>query len=355
MAKQTFDPNTGLPIGGAPVDLTGFPATEETPTTYRYSLDAQYNLGRNWVATVGYQGSQTRHYQRQTDLSLGYYPNLNSRVNKLSWYPNDAAAHYNALLSQISHRFSTRFSIDAQYRYSKNFDQGSQDFYMDQYPFTIDASNGPADYDVRHDLKIWGVYTPTIFRGSRGWLEKLVGGWTLSGIMDIHSGFPWTPTYNTRVSSGLVYSVGGKSSGYSTLRPAFYNGSAGSDYSNSTFMRPNGNFPNGALAYFGLPIFSITGIPPAPGVGRNTFRGPHYFGLDGTLAKAFRLPKLPVLGEGARLNLQLNAYNVFNKLNLSPAPNTNISTDGIHSNPQFGQSQGAFAGRIVEMQARFSF
>jgi hypothetical protein len=53
--------------------------------------------------------------------------------------------------------------------------------------------------------------------------------------------------------------------------------------------------------------------------------------------------------------LKLNAYNVFNKLNLNPTPTTSISTDGIISNPQFGQVQGAFAGRIVELQARFSF
>jgi len=35
--------------------------------------------------------------------------------------------------------------------------------------------------------------------------------------------------------------------------------------------------------------------------------------------------------------------------------NTSISNDGITSNPQFGQAQSAFAGRIIELQARFSF
>ena len=64
---------------------------------------------------------------------------------------------------------------------------------------------------------------------------------------------------------------------------------------------------------------------------------------------------MKILGEHARLNLQLNAYNVLNKLNLSPTPTTSISNDGVTSNPQFGQVQSAFAGRIVEVQARFSF
>jgi hypothetical protein len=125
-------------------------------------------------------------------------------------------------------------------------------------------------------------------------------------------------------------------------------------------MRPNGNFPNGALAYFTVPTYPATGAPPPPGVGRNAFRGPHYIGFDMTLAKAFGLPKMKVLGENAKLNLAANAYNLFNKLNLSPVPNNpapsnTISTDGRTSNPLFGQSPGAFAGRIVELQARFSF
>jgi hypothetical protein len=73
-----------------------------------------------------------------------------------------------------------------------------------------------------------------------------------------------------------------------------------------------------------------------------------------TLAKAFGLPKIKGLGENARLNLEINAYNVLNKVNLSQ-PNTTISTDGRTSNPLFGQSQSAFSGRIVELQARFRF
>src|ERR1039457_6657814 len=61
-AIQTFDKTTGLPTSGAPVSLTGFPSFMPSTVTYRYSLDAQYDLGHNWVASMGYQGSQSRHY-----------------------------------------------------------------------------------------------------------------------------------------------------------------------------------------------------------------------------------------------------------------------------------------------------
>jgi len=121
-------------------------------------------------------------------------------------------------------------------------------------------------------------------------------------------------------------------------------------------MTPNGNFPKGALAYLTVPTFPKLGPPQAPAanVTRNMFRGPGYFGDDFQIAKAFGLPHLPVLGENAKLNLQANFYNMFNKLNLTNM-NTTISNDGVTSNPQFGTAQGAFNGRIVELQMRFSF
>jgi hypothetical protein len=323
--------------------------------TYRYSLDTQYELGHSWVASLGYSGSSTSHYTRQySNLNFFFFPNLNSRVNSVDWYANDGNAHYNAFLAEIQHRFSSQFEFDVQYRYSRNTDDGTQDYFTDLYPWNRSYSYGPSDYDVAHNLKIWGVYTPTLFKGQHGFLEKALGGWTLSGIVNAHSGFPWSPQY-CNTGGNVVY----PNSGYGCLYPASYAGGAGTDYSNTTFMKPSGNFPNGSLSYFTVPAWPTTGIPPTPStnIHRNQFRGPGYLGNDFQLAKAFGLPKLRFLGEGARLNLQANVYNLFNKLNLMTPQggSLNISNDGITSNPQFGQSQSAFAGRIIELQARFSF
>jgi hypothetical protein len=96
-------------------------------------------------------------------------------------------------------------------------------------------------------------------------------------------------------------------------------------------------------------------------VGRNSFRRPNVFDVDMTFGKAFRLPANRFWGESAHINIR--AYNIFNKLNLLPFvpsnnyanPSTIISYDGVTSNPQFGQAQGAYSGRMVELQARFSF
>jgi hypothetical protein len=86
------------------------------------------------------------------------------------------------------------------------------------------------------------------------------------------------------------------------------------------------------------------------------FRGPRYLGNDAQLAKSFGLPRLPGLGENAKIDLQANFYNIFNKENLANIGNAG-SADTLENigGPQFGVSQAGLAGRIIELQARFSF
>jgi hypothetical protein len=112
--------------------------------------------------------------------------------------------------------------------------------------------------------------------------------------------------------------------------------------------------------YFEVPDYSnaITPNPgqatnnyiPAPGLIRNSFPGPGYRNLDLTIAKAFGLPKLRVIGEDAKIELKGNIFNAFNILNLNPGSiSTNIE------NPGLGQVQSALGSRTIDLQARFSF
>jgi len=89
-------------------------------------------------------------------------------------------------------------------------------------------------------------------------------------------------------------------------------------------------------------------LPGKPGIGRNAFYGPGYLGIDATLSKSFGLPKLPIMGENAKLEIRANFYNLFNKLNL-----WNVQTD--INNTNFGEAQNALGSRVIEMQARFNF
>jgi TonB dependent receptor len=351
-ARQTFNPNTNLPVGGAPISLTGFPSFVPTPYTYRYSLDTQYDLGGNWTAKLGYQGSSSRRYTRQNNLNFLYGPS-NPIIQNLYYYTNDTNGNYNALLAEIEHRFAKSFQIDAQYRWSKTIDEGSNDIFIGEYPYGLQYLRGPADFDVRHLFKLYGEFSPRLFKDN-SWKEKIFGGWQVTGILSAHTGFPWTPTYSN-TGCNVVY----PNSSYCNLRPSAYLGGAGTDYSNDTFRKPNGNFPNGALAYFTVPTFPASGIPPAPSVGRNVLQGPNFLNVDTTLTKAFGMPSFGIFGEAARFEFRANFFNIFNKTNLSPMTANSvdqvISTDGRTSNPLFGQPQSALGGRTVEFQARFSF
>jgi len=349
-AITTFDPTTGLPATGAAVGLNGFPENLVTPRTYRFSFDTDYDLGHSWVAKVGYQGSLSRHLTIQNNLNWIYSP-TNPSVQALNWYYNSGNSSYNALLTEIEHRFSSQFQIDAQYRWSHTIDDGSNSYYIDDYPYALSYAKGDADFDVRHNFKLYGQWSPRIFKNN-GWGEKILGGWQISGIWNWHSGFPWTPVYSN-TGCNVVYA----NSGYCTLRPAANLGGEGTNYSNAAFMAaPNSNFPNGALAYFTVPTFPSSGFPPAPSVGRNTLRGPGYFDIDMTAEKSWGLPKMKILGENARITARADFFNIFNKLNLNPSTISNaISFDGVTGNPLFGQAQGALSGRVIEFQARFSF
>lgn len=368
--KTTFDANNLPTTPGVSLSATGLPTDLPTAYTYRYSLEGQYDMGRNWVATLGYQGSLGRHLPLQTNLNATYAPavlagqaTFNPRLNYISWFYDEGTSNFNAMLAELQHQFSHSFQLDAQYRWSKSLDNGSGPYTVADYIFLPGFNYGPSDFDVRNYFKLWGLYSPVFFHGSHDWLEKVAGGWTFSGIVNSHSGFPFNPVYSGLGSNAVI-----PNSGQGNLRPGAYLGNAGTSQSTDVFKRSNGNFPsagaNGADGvYFVKPAVTNnsqswqnadgtavtpTALPQVPGIGRNAFRGPRYFDVDMTATKAFGLPKTPGLGENARLEIRANAYNLFNKLNLF-SPQTNI-TDA-----HFGRANAVLGGRTVELEAHFRF
>jgi hypothetical protein len=72
-----------------------------------------------------------------------------------------------------------------------------------------------------------------------------------------------------------------------------------------------------------------------------------------TLVKAFGLPNLKGLGENAKLEFRLDAYNVFNNLNFKNSGPGDIIND-INATG-FGRAHEALGGRVVTLGARFDF
>ncbi|MGA7108660.1 MAG: TonB-dependent receptor [Terracidiphilus sp.] len=361
----TFGTNN-LPTSGV-TSVTGFPTNPDSISNFHYSLEMQYELPFEMVATVGYQGSESRHLLVQSNynaIGAAYGLALNPVVNSLDYYANTGTANYNAMLATLKHTFSHQFNIEAQYTWAKSMDENSGPYEEDPYPYDSHAAYGRSDYNVANAFKIFGLWQPVIFRGEHNWMEKVVGGWSLSGIYNWHTGFPINPLYNANTSGGLYYN----GSGYSSLRPAAYIGGAGMKTGNNIFMQAtNPNYNGNGTTYFTAPAFvdgpafPATAPPPVPGIQRNSLNGPGYNDLDGSLTKGFGFPNSRVLGERARLEFRVDAYNLFNKLNLegSSIDNTlgSVNPDGTVSSPNsdFGVARNALGSRTIQLQSRFSF
>ena len=141
---------------------------------------------------------------------------------------------------------------------------------------------------------------------------------------------------------------------FGPIRPTQYFGGAGDDTSNNAFLTGS-NFPGGGALFFNT---AVAGDPPRfdlnpPGIGRNSFRGPRYSSIDLGMAKSFGLSKIPKIGEGAKIELRATLFNAFNQLNLSPIEF--FDAGAIITDPRFGRATRGLAGRVIELQARFSF
>ncbi|HEY1987706.1 MAG TPA: carboxypeptidase regulatory-like domain-containing protein [Terracidiphilus sp.] len=369
------NPNTILSFGsnGLPsskqAGVTAFENNMPTMYTEHYSLDTQTDLGSQFIFTLGYQGSVSKHlyfhYDGNAVAAVHGYA-LNPQVNGVDYYDNNGTGNYNAMLAGLKHQFSHHFMMDAELTWAKAMDNSSAPYEKQFYPYDPSLSYGRSDYNIKRQEKIYALWQPVIFRGEHNMVERLVGGWSFSGILNLHTGFPWSPIYNDTV--GNLYCS--TCNGYTRVFPN-YKGGAGSDTSNDAYKSgpgvgngKNKNFPNGGLAYFtppaltAGPTFPATGavVPPPPGIRRNSMTGPGYRDVDATVSKSFGFPRVKGLGENAGIEIRADRFNIFNNLNFKPGGLSNsgsISDDITAGN--FGQATAALGSRTVTLQARFNF
>jgi hypothetical protein len=351
----TFGPN-GLPAtGSAGVGI--FPNTLPTMRVHHYSFDMQYDLGHQYVMSLGYQGSLGRDlFFHQNPLAVpatsGF--TLNPSINGGDNWAVNGRSNYNAMLAELKHQFSHQFMVDSQFTWAKSMDTSSAPYSEQLYPYDLGLNYGRSDYNVTRAFKLYGMWQPVLFHGNNAWLEKIAGGWSLSGIFNWHSGFPWSPFVS--VQNGSLYCG---QCGYGQLYPGAYLGGAGQSTDSNAFKGPvSSNYPKGASAYFTTPTYTPyncntcygTALPQSPGIARNSLTMPGYRDVDLTLSKGFGLPKMPILGESAKLEFRMDAFNVFNNMNF----NENQISNNI-GNSNFGTISGALAGRVLSLGARFSF
>jgi len=345
-----IDPATGSPAGRS-VEVYGAQPNTPNAYVYTYSLGGQYDLGGNLVADLGYQGSTSHKLIRLVNQNF-LYPN-NGSFFAVYVPHSDVNANYNAMNARLSRRFASGYQFDVNYRWAKSIDtlsnEGPGAETNQTFPQDLHTERGPSDYDVAHSITTSGLWDVPFFRHSKNAAGKIFGGWQLSGIMTWHTGFPWTPK-----TGNCVTTPGGP--GLCPSRPLGYFGGAATDTSNDAFIRgifpgngtPTTN-PDGTISTRYFLLTNPRNPGRIPGIGRNSFRGPRYFSVDLTVGKKTALPGF--LGEGASLDLRANFFNAFNNLNLTPFRFFAANIE----DPNFGRAERGLAGRVIELQARFSF
>ncbi len=373
------------------VDIFGALPNEPTPYVYVYSLQTQFEPFKDLQVTLGYQGSRSRKLARTIDLNRFHpgdtfdprcpppagsppgtlgppcgnvdgvqsaSPDLvpcgptnpacpapvivgNNRFGRVFIPLSDVNASFDAGIFEVTRRFSHGLTVSSVYTLSHSIDTSSYEIGFQQ----TDPSNqlidkASSDYDVRHHWQLSGYWELPILRNRHDFLGRAFGGWTLGGILDKHSGFPFSAligscdTNNDRNGDGTCPDL-----------PAAYFGGVLKSPSKQQWI--NGAFPSPATE------FDVTTRGPGCRC-RNIFVGPGYTDVDASIGKIFAFPSIPFLGEGAKLEFRANLFNVFNILNLQPLAPATAPTDIINTG-SFGRPSDGLSGRVIEFQARLSF
>ena len=355
-------------VGGTPaqIEIYSVGAKVRNPISYLYSLDTQTQLTNTLSLTVGYAGSLGRHYARLVNQNF-LYPNsatvngatISTLVNPEYLAQTDSSQAYNSLNVRVQKRMTHGLEIDGTYTFAKGMDNITNGDQSDGSANQTDPANnraewGPSDNDVRNRFTGTVIYTTPRLEMHNRLVNALVNGYQATSIVTLHSGFNWTPVVNNG------FNAVPNSQTVSPIRPIAYAAGAGLNEigrscSNQAF-ESGSNFSNrgpggtlGGQNYYSTAQPSAT-VPYIPVVGRNSLVGPCYRDIDFSVGKQVSFEGF---GHTAVLRFQANLYNAFNLLQLAPITNEGFGTNVQSIN--FGQSQSADAGRVVEFLARFNF
>jgi hypothetical protein len=324
-------PGAPLPAGSK-ISPAGDQPNMQTGTVESYSFKVEQQLAANTSLSVGYAGSHGYHEILSVDanepvatvcpaspcpagLASGtlYYPTgaplANPNLaNTTSWF-SEGISSYNALQLDVKQRFGQSLQIRGVYTFSKSLDDGATlnssvasnapGFVM--IPAYPKVDWGPSTFDVRHLAAINASWELPVGHGRQflnnitGWRNALIGGWTMSGIATLQSGFPFT--------AQLGYNPSNNGDTRNPVRPSV----------NPAFSGPV--ILGGPNEYFNPNAFT-TPVPGTYGnVGRDTLIGPGLAQLDISFLKN------TALSERTRLQFRAELFNILNHTNFgTPNP-----------------------------------
>ena len=168
------------------------------------------------ILSAGYFGTRGNHLTREAEenpfepaLGHRYNPNLSSPLQTVL---TDAQSFYNSFQVSVSKRYAHNLFWQASYTLAHSVDDASVDFSVEsvndppasQNIFDRKGSRGPSDFDIRHNFVANAAYDLP----GRG---RLLGGWQVSAVANVHSGSPFTPVLDFRQCRYAIAAYSGTS------------------------------------------------------------------------------------------------------------------------------------------------
>ena len=349
LAGLQITPGGPLP-SGSKISPSGIQPDAFTPTVITWTLKVEQQITPTTLLAVGYAGSHGYHELLSVDANEPlpallpgggvYYaagaPLANPNVANTTTWLSEGLSSYNALSLDVSRRLSRGLQFRSVYTFSKSLDDGTAlnssvganapGFVM--FPLNPKLDWGPSNSDVRHLAVINATYELP-FRGAGKWGQKLAGGWSVSAIETLQSGFPFTPQ--------LGFNPTNNGDSRNPIRPSW----------NPAFGGPV--IRGGPNLYYNPAAFVVPPAGTYGGAGRNVLTGPGLATTDISLAK-----NTPV-NDKLRLQFRAEFFNLFNRANFgtpnavvfSSASATPSPTAGVISSTATTSRQVQFGVKVL--------
>lgn len=336
----------------------GGPASTTDPVLMAFDLFCGGSLNETTpLQTLDFFGIPDANLTDSSGNPVLYFPTggkfsfYNPQYAALFGWRSTATANYHAMQVNLQHQMSHGFQFDFNYTFSKSIDLASDAERVgaygglgDQAINTWDPNAGRAvsTFDATHQFNAdWILELPfgkgkPLVGGANRALDAVIGGWQLSGLFRMTSGFPltigngfnWATNWNL---SGNTFKLG-------TVETGSFRINSGPDAGNISI------FAKGPDAY---PQFR----PPFPGESgaRDQIRGDGNFGVDLGLAKRWKMP----YSEHHSLQLRWEVFNVTNSVRFN-VQSVNSFID------VFGSSFGNYTAqlnpwRVMQFGLRYEF
>ena len=288
----------------------------QTPYIQQMSVGVQYQFGKDWFAEANYVHTKGTKLYTLRDLNqpLPNQPNTRPfpQFGLIEYRDDNGISNYNGFETTLDKRFADGYTVRAVYTLSKSKDNSGEHLTSGGSNSLPDNSRdltnwyGYSDFDVRHRFVVNGIWEIP-FGKSKPYFQDgiagaILGGWDLTGSLNVRSGRPFTVT-----QSGDPLKLGSLSTELADL--------VGDP--NVTNQTVDNFFNTAAFA----PLTAATtrfGLQP-----RNSLRGPGFASLDMAVHRRFNLGR-----ENTNLEFRWEIFNVLNRANFG-LPNRTINGGGF--------------------------